>query len=346
MWGAWWANGRAGGPCHPLLTPARPLHRALGDIGNVVGAFNQKVTVGKEGDAKAGKEVRGAPARPEIVSGVIGGAAGPARAAPAPAGGGSWGQASKPAAPPAPPPFPCLPLQGNRTGVLTRRAAAQLAAAGTGNGQVRAEAGQRLKTASRRPPPQPPTPPRLPSLNPPRASPPRPQAANAGSWGATKPRNGLRPRDSNVPVVSQAVAGGAAEAKPTAAPGRSMSQLLHARSEAALSGGKSKKQCMPVLPDIDSADAADPLNACDFVSDIFGYYKRVEPQLRVAPDYMTRQVGGQAGSREGSRMGRRRRSRAAVAPGTTPAAPARRPRRPPAPPRPRSRTSTTRCARS
>ena len=30
MWGAWWANGRAGGPCHPLLTPARPLHRALG----------------------------------------------------------------------------------------------------------------------------------------------------------------------------------------------------------------------------------------------------------------------------------------------------------------------------
>lgn len=69
-----------------------------------------------------------------------------------------------------------------------------------------------------------------------------------------------------------------------------MSQLLHARSEAAASGGKTKKQCVPHLPDIDSADAADPLNACDFVSDIFSYYKRVEPQLRVAPDYMSRQV--------------------------------------------------------
>lgn len=114
----------------------------------------------------------------------------------------------------------------------------------------------------------------------------RVQAANAGSWGATKPRNGLRPRDSNVPVVSQA----AAAEKPAAA-GRSMSQLLQSRSEAAVSGGKTKKQCVPTLPDIDSADAADPLNATDFVADIFSYYKRVEPQLRVAPDYMTRQVG-------------------------------------------------------
>ncbi|KAI7842522.1 hypothetical protein COHA_003876 [Chlorella ohadii] len=165
--------------------------RALGDIGNVVGAFNQKVTVGKEGEAKA--------------------------------------------------------AQG-RPGVLTRRAAAQLAAAGNGNAQ----------------------------------------AANAGSWGATKPHKGLRPRDSNVPVVSQQAAAAAAE-KPAAA-GRSMSQLLQSRSEAAVSGGKTKKQCVPALPDIDTADAADPLNATDFVADIFSYYKRVEPQLRVAPDYMTRQT--------------------------------------------------------
>lgn len=137
-----------------------------------------------------------------------------------------------------------------RTGVLTRRAAAQLAAAGPSNAQ----------------------------------------GADPGSWGAARPRNGLRPRDSNVPVVSQAAAAAAAPAEKPAAAGRSMSQLLHARSEAAMSGGKSKKQCMPMLPDIDSGDAADPLAATDFVSDIFAYYKRAEPQMRVAPDYMSRQT--------------------------------------------------------
>lgn len=114
------------------------------------------------------------------------------------------------------------------------------------------------------------------------------QAGNGGSWGAAKPRNGLRPRDSNVPVVSQVAA---AVEKPAAA-GRSMSQLLHDRSEAAMSAGKTKKQCVPALPDIDSADAHDPLAATDFVADIFSYYKRMEPQLRVAPDYMSRQVRG------------------------------------------------------
>ena len=50
----------------------------------------------------------------------------------------------------------------------------------------------------------------------------------------------------------------------------------------------------PALPDIDSVDAEDPLAATDFVSDIFSYYKRVEPQLRVAPDYMSRQAGAAA----------------------------------------------------
>ncbi|KAL4443504.1 hypothetical protein ABPG75_011241 [Micractinium tetrahymenae] len=177
-----------------VLVAGGGSRRALGDIGNLVGGFSNKVQVGKEqaGDAKA--------------------AAG-------------------------------------RTGVLTRRAAAQLAAAGAPNGQ----------------------------------------AGNAGSWGAAKPRNGLRPRDSNVPVVSQAAAAAAPAEKPAPA-GRSMSQLLHDRSEAAMSGGKTKKQCVPTLPDIDSVDAHDPLAATDFVSDIFSYYKRVEPQLRVAPDYMSRQT--------------------------------------------------------
>lgn len=117
------------------------------------------------------------------------------------------------------------------------------------------------------------------------------QAGNAGSWGAAKPRNGLRPRDSNVPVVSQAAAAAAPPADKPAPAGRSMSQLLHDRSEAAMSAGKSREQRAPAVPDIDSVDAHDPLAATDFVTDIFSYYKRVEPQLRVAPDYMSRQVG-------------------------------------------------------
>jgi hypothetical protein len=101
-------------------------------------------------------------------------------------------------------------------------------------------------------------------------------------------------------VVAGAAAAAAADKKPAAAAapavaGRSMSQLLQARSEAAMSGAQAKKACSaPALPDIDSFDAEDPLAATDFVSDIFSYYKRVEPQLRVAPDYMSRQVGAAA----------------------------------------------------
>jgi hypothetical protein len=121
------------------------------------------------------------------------------------------------------------------------------------------------------------------------------QADNPSSYGAAKPRaGGLRPRDANMPVVSQQAAAPAAENKPAAA-GRSMSQLLAARSEAAMNGGDAAAVRRPAvssgLPDIDSADAADPLNACDFVADIFSYYRRMEPQMRIAPDYMSRQVG-------------------------------------------------------
>ena len=34
----------------------------------------------------------------------------------------------------------------------------------------------------------------------------------------------------------------------------------------------------------------DPLAAGEYVGDIISYYRRVEPQYRVAPDYMTSQV--------------------------------------------------------
>lgn len=74
-----------------------------------------------------------------------------------------------------------------------------------------------------------------------------------------------------------------------------MSQLLLNRSEAATSAGKKQRSGPAPLPDIDSGDAHDPLAATDWVQDIFAYYKRMEPQIRVSPDYMQRQVGGGAG---------------------------------------------------
>lgn len=93
------------------------------------------------------------------------------------------------------------------------------------------------------------------------------------SWGP-KPRASLRPRDANIPVV--------------AAPGpKSHSETLNERS-AVVSARKPK---VPSLPDIDAADRNNPLAATEFVHDIFAYYKRCEPKVRVASDYMSRQVG-------------------------------------------------------
>ena len=73
--------------------------------------------------------------------------------------------------------------------------------------------------------------------------------------------------------------------------GRSMSALLQSRSEAAAVDRKASgaEPCSP-MPDIDAADKADPLQAAEYVGDIFTYYRRVEPQFRVSPDYMTQQV--------------------------------------------------------
>ncbi len=120
----------------------------------MVGAFNQKVTVGKEGEAKAA-QVRPRPARHalEIVLAPSGAGGAPHGHPPAPPSGvGSRAQlrprlATRSPRLPALPWCPCLltrsfsyadssiALQG-RPGVLTRRAAAQLAAAGNGNAQV------------------------------------------------------------------------------------------------------------------------------------------------------------------------------------------------------------------
>lgn len=103
-----------------------------------MGGFSQKVNLKPAADAKA--EVRGLGGRPQRPQnciwerwGAAGAAAGPAQP------GTSWGQlgaACAAAAAHCRSPLPLSMLQG-RTGVLTRRAAAQLAAAGTGNAQVR-----------------------------------------------------------------------------------------------------------------------------------------------------------------------------------------------------------------
>ncbi len=45
------------------------------------------------------------------------------------------------------------------------------------------------------------------------------------------------------------------------------------------------------MPDIDSADADDPLQASDLACEIFAYYKRMEAVYRPLPTYMSRQVG-------------------------------------------------------
>ena len=45
------------------------------------------------------------------------------------------------------------------------------------------------------------------------------------------------------------------------------------------------------MPDIDSADSDDPLQASDLACEIFAYYKRMEAVYRPLPTYMSRQVG-------------------------------------------------------
>ena len=77
-----------------------------------------------------------------------------------------------------------------------------------------------------------------------------------------------------------------------------MSALLQSRSETAAVTSTSaaslqrrqQQQPQSPMPDIDSADRKDPLTASEYVNDIFSYYKRVEPQFRVSPNYMSRQV--------------------------------------------------------
>lgn len=65
-----------------------------------------------------------------------------------------------------------------------------------------------------------------------------------------------------------------------------MSGMLQTRSEAAVTHSRQRPNPPSPLPDIDAIDRENPLACADYVNDIHGYYKRVEPKYRVAQDYM------------------------------------------------------------
>ncbi|XRB22782.1 G2/mitotic-specific cyclin-B [Pseudoscourfieldia marina] len=102
------------------------------------------------------------------------------------------------------------------------------------------------------------------------------------SWGATRPRsNLLKPREN--------AAAAAQQTRRTAfgsQTGRSMSSLLSSRSEAASRDASSRGN----VPDIDEADKGNVLAVTEYINDIYTYYRRVEPNYRVSPDYMSRQT--------------------------------------------------------
>lgn len=81
-----------------------------------------------------------------------------------------------------------------------------------------------------------------------------------------------------------------------------MSSQLEQQSTAAQLTRRPKLAAMPdsPVPDIDSVDAADPLTAASYVSDIYAYHRRTEANFRPLPTYMARQVGPAAGSSAGA----------------------------------------------
>jgi cyclin B len=73
---------------------------------------------------------------------------------------------------------------------------------------------------------------------------------------------------------------------------KSMSSQLEQQSTAAQLTRRPKLAAMPdsPVPDIDSVDAADPLTAASYVSDIYAYHRRTEANFRPLPTYMARQA--------------------------------------------------------
>jgi hypothetical protein len=107
----------------------------------------------------------------------------------------------------------------------------------------------------------------------------------------------LRQRDTNVTADEQQPGQKLVQAVKEKGPsGKSLSSILQSRSEAALAEDSEEQlevvepQPQSPLPDIDSKDKHNPLAAAEYASDIFSYYKRIEPLFRPSPNYMKYQV--------------------------------------------------------
>lgn len=75
---------------------------------------------------------------------------------------------------------------------------------------------------------------------------------------------------------------------------QSTSALLQRRSENAVAV---REPASPAASEdnIDKHDKLNPRAASEYVADIFDYFRRVEPQYRVSPSYMSRQVPTHSG---------------------------------------------------
>lgn len=104
--------------------------------------------------------------------------------------------------------------------------------------------------------------------------------------GAVKPQTSLRPRDPNATAAALR-SKVSASSRPA---GVSLSSLLQTRAESAAPKVAAGGVPQSPLPDIDSADLANPLAAAEYANSIYNYFRRVEPKFRVAHDYMKSQV--------------------------------------------------------
>ena len=106
--------------------------------------------------------------------------------------------------------------------------------------------------------------------------------------------------DVQVPDPVQAVKArpAAREDAPAAEPARRPAAAVRPPSTSALLQRRSENAVAvraPVSPaaseaDVDSKDKLNERAAAEYVGDIFEYFRRVEPQYRVSPAYMSRQV--------------------------------------------------------
>ena len=92
-----------------------------------------------------------------------------------------------------------------------------------------------------------------------------------------------------VPAREEAPAAEPAKKPQAAAQTSSTSALLQKRSEDAVAVRASVSPAASET-DVDKNDKLDERAAAEYVGDIFDYFRRVEPQYRVSPSYMSRQV--------------------------------------------------------